>query len=58
MIYLNQNLFSFDRHIVRENCNLFCLFEQRSKALTSIYQDFSNDAELDYKDLTKSCNEL
>ena len=28
MIYLNQNLFSLDRQSVRENCNLFILFEQ------------------------------
>ena len=27
MIYLNQNLFSLDRQSVRENCNLFILFE-------------------------------
>ena len=29
MIYLNQNLLSLDRQSVRENCNLFILFEQR-----------------------------
>ena len=40
MIYLNQNLFSLDRQGVRENCNLFLLFEQRGKVLASIYQDF------------------
>ena len=28
MIYLNQNLFSLERQSVRENCNLFILFEQ------------------------------
>ena len=37
MIYLNQNLFSLDRQSVRENCNLFILFEQRGKVLASIY---------------------
>ena len=57
MIYLNQNLFSLDRHRAREICNLFILFEKRGKALTSIYQDFFNDAELDFKDFTKLCNE-
>ena len=36
MIYLNQNLFSLDRQSVRENCNLFILFEQRGKVLASI----------------------
>ena len=40
MIYLNQNLFTIDRQSVRENCNLFILFEQRGKVLISIYQDF------------------
>ena len=58
MIYLNQNLFSLDRHSVRENYNLYILFEQRGKALTSIYQDFLNDSELDYKDFTQQCNEV
>ena len=29
MIYHNQNLFTIDRQSVRENCNLFVLFEQR-----------------------------
>ena len=46
MIYLNQNLFTIDRRSVRENCNLFILFEQRSKVLISIYQDFFNNVEL------------
>ena len=46
-IHLNQILFSLDRHSVGENCNLFFLFEQRGKLLTSIYQDFFNDSELD-----------
>ena len=27
MIYLNQNLFTIDRQSVRENCNLFILFD-------------------------------
>ena len=43
MIYLNQNLFSLDRQSVRENCNLFFLFEQKGKVLASIYQDFFNN---------------
>ena len=47
MIYLNQNLFSLDRQSVRENCNLFILFEQRGKVL---YQDFFNNVELSYND--------
>ena len=58
MIYLNQNIFSVDRPSVRENSNLFILFEQRGKALISIHQDFFNDAELDYKDFTKLFNEV
>ena len=58
MIYLNQNLFSIDRHSVRENCNLFIRFQQRGKALTSTYQDFFDDAELDNKDFTKICYEV
>ena len=49
MINLNENLFSFDRHSVRENFNRFILSDQRGKALTSVYQDFFNDAEFDYK---------
>ena len=40
MIYLNQNVFSRDGQSVRENCNLFILFEQRGKVLISIYEDF------------------
>ena len=32
LIYLNQNLFSLDRQSVRENCNLFILFEQEVKS--------------------------
>ena len=46
MIYLNQNLFSLDRQSVRENCNLFILFEQRGKVLISIYQGFFNNVDL------------
>ena len=37
MIYLNQNLFTIDRQSVRENCNLFILFEQIGRVLISIY---------------------
>ena len=50
MIYLSQNLSSLDRRSVRENCNLFILFEQRGKVLISIYQDFLNNVELSYND--------
>ena len=53
MIYLNQNLFTIDRQSVRENCNLFILFEQRGKILISIYQDFFNNVELSYNDSAK-----
>ena len=56
MIYLNQNLFSLDRQSVRENCNLFILFEQRGKVLASIYHDFFNNIELSYKDFAIICN--
>ena len=41
MIYLNQKLFTIDRQSVRENCNLFILFEQRGKVLMSIYMKIS-----------------
>ena len=58
MIYLNQNLISFDRQNVRENCNLFFLFQQRCKNLTSICQAFFNDVELTYKDFINLCNEV
>ena len=50
MIYPNQNLFSLERQSVRENCNLFILFEQRGKVLASIHQDFFNNVELSYND--------
>ena len=58
MIYLNQNLFSLDRQSVRENCNLFILFEQRGKVLASIYQDFFNNIELSYYDFSNICNNV
>ena len=55
MIYLNQNLFTIDRQSVRENCNLFILFEQRGKDPISIYQDFFNNVELSYNDFANVC---
>ena len=58
MIYLNQNLFTIDRQSVRENCNLFILFEQRGKVLISIYQDFFNNVELSYNDFANICNRV
>ena len=58
MIYLNQNLFTIDRRSVRENCNLFILFEQKGKVLISIYQDFFNNVELSYNDFANVCNKL
>ena len=58
MIYLNQNLFSLDRQSVRENCNLFILFEQRGKFLASICQDFFNNIELSYNDFANICNKV
>ena len=58
MIYLIQNLFSLDRQSVRENCNLFILFEQRGKVLISIYQDFFNNVELNYNDFANICNKV
>ena len=58
MIYLNQNLFSLDRQNVRENCKMFILLQQNVKTLTSIHQDFFNDAELNFKNFIRLCNEL
>ena len=58
MIYLNQNLFTIDRQSVRENCNLFNLFEQRVKVLISFYQDSFNNVELSYNDFANICNKL
>ena len=58
MLYLNQNLFSPDRLSVRENCNLFILFEQRCKVLATIYQDFFNNIELSYNDFANICIKL
>ena len=58
MIYLNQNLFSLDRQRVRENCNLFILFEQRGKVLASIYQDFFINVELSYINVELSYNDF
>ena len=50
MIYPNQNLFSLDRQNARANCNLFILFQDRSKDLMSIYHDFFDNVELSYID--------
>ena len=58
MIYLNQNLFTIDRQSVRENCNLFILFEQRGKVLISIYQDFFNNVEISYNDFANIRNKV
>ena len=58
MIYLNQNLFSLDRQSVRQNCNLFILFEQRGKVLALVYQDFFNNVELSYNDFANICNKV
>ena len=58
MIYLIQNLFTIDRQSVRENSNLFILFEQRGKVLISIYQDFFNNVEHSYKDFANKCNKV
>ena len=58
IIYLNQNLFTVARQSVRENCNLFILFEQRVKVRISIYQDFFNNVELSYNDFANICNKV
>ena len=58
MIYLNQNLFTIDRRSVRENCNLFILFEQKFKVLISIYQNFFNNVEISYNDFANICNKV
>ena len=47
---LHQNLFSLDRQGVRENCNIFVLFEKRGNVFHRIYNDFSKETEIDYKD--------
>ena len=39
-----------DRRGVRENCNLFILFDQRGNVIHPLYKDFFNEVELDYKD--------
>ena len=58
MIYLNQNLLTIDRQSVRENCNLFILFEQRGKVLISIYQDFFNNVDISYNDFANIRNKV
>ena len=50
MICLNQNLFPLSRQNVRENCNLLISSGERGKALISVYQDFTDGFELNYKD--------
>ena len=50
MINLNQNLFFLDRRGVRENSNLFILFEQRGNVPYPLYKDFFNEIELVYDD--------
>ena len=50
MIYLNQNLFFLDRRGVRENSNLFILFEQRGDVPYPLYKDLLNEVELVYND--------
>ena len=65
MIYLIQNLFTIDRQNVRENCNLFILFEERGKVYlfclskevkSFIYKDFFNNVELSYNN--NICNKV
>ena len=58
MIYPNKNLFTIDRQSVRENCNLFTLFEQRGKVFISIYQDFFNNVEISYNFFANICNKV
>ena len=58
MIYLNQNLFTIDIQSVRENCNIFILFEERGRVLKSMYQGFSNNVELSYNDFANICNKV
>ena len=58
MIYLKQNIFLVDRQNVRENCNLCVFFEQRGRATTAIYHDFSNRAELSYDDFIGICEKV
>ena len=58
MIYLNQNLFSFDRQSVRENCNIFILNRQRGHVLQAKHRDFFNDDESNFKDLSKLCENV
>ena len=58
MVYLNQNLFSLDRQSVRENCNIFILFEQRGNILQTIHRDFFNEYEISYRDFAKICNKV
>ena len=43
---------------VRENSNLFILFEQRGKVLASIYQNFFNNVELSCNDFANICNKV
>ena len=58
MIYFNQNLFTIDRQSVRENCDLFILFEQRGKVLISIYPDFLKNVEFSYNHFANICNKV
>ena len=49
MIDLYQNLFSLDRQSVRENCNIFVLFEQTGSVLNRFYNDFFKETAIVYK---------
>ena len=49
-IYLNQNLLSLDRQVVRENSNKFVLFEQRGIVLHRLYSYFFKETEIDYRE--------
>ena len=58
MIYLKQNIFSADRQIVREKCNLFIFFEQTGKIITAIYYDHFTGSQLNYNDFCNICEKV
>ena len=58
MVHLNQNIFSLDRQITRESCNICILFEQSGNVLQSEHSDFFNENEIGYKDFAKMCNKV
>ena len=58
VIYIIQSYSKLDKHLIRDNSNMICIFKQDNLNLKHIYDDFSVSSDMTFKQFKELCFEV